>query len=187
MIMNGILCNIASLYEKDGLQVFSTYFKNGTWPWIGNGYLEAVIIAVGMALIGLLVFYVGIGNLSFKWSKVSTWVIVGLAACGLTFAAYDINTGMTPGCGYGLQKTLDEQFKKFTQGLDRETAQYKEYEAAKRSYKTHFKAGVFSVKPVLVLCILSSLLTMVLYAAVSFIRPVRRLFKNKYAQNIPIK
>ena len=186
MIMNGILCSISSGYEKDVLHVFSEYFKHGTWA--GNGYLEAVIIAVGMALIvGLPVFYMGIGNLSFKWSKVSTWVIVGIVAGGLTFAVTDINTGMTPGCSYGLQKTLDEQFKKFTQGLDKETAQYKEYEAAKRSYKTHFKGGVFSVKPVLVLCILSSLLTMVLYAAVSFIRPARRLFKNKYAQNIPIK
>lgn len=185
MILNGILCSIASGYEKDALHVFSEYFKHGTWA--GNGYLEAVIIAVVMALIALLVFYVGIGRISFKWSKVSSWVIVGIAACGLTFTVADINTGMTPKCGYGLQETLEKQFEKIVKGLDRETEQYKYYEKAKREYQKHFKAGVFSVKPVLVLCILSSLLTMVLYAALSFIRPTRRLFKNKYAQNIPIK
>lgn len=183
MIMNGILCAIS--YANDGLHVFSEYFKHGTWA--GNGYLEAVIIAVAMALFGLLVFYVGIGNSSFKWSKVSTWIIVGLAFGGLTFAAADINTGMTPKCGYGLQKVLDDQFKKYTKGLDHDSEQYKELERVKREYQTHFKKGVFNVIPVLMLCVLSSLLTMVLYALVSFIRPTRRLFKNKYAQNIPIK
>lgn len=181
--MNGLFCCI--IYYADVLGVFSTYFKNGTWA--GNGYLEAGLIALGMMALGLIVFYLLIGNLSFRMSRSSTWMIVGIIAGVLTFVLTDINTGIAPGSKYGMQKVLKEQFDKKTRGVDRESAQYKELDKCRKDHLKHFRSGVFHVSPVLQLCVVSTLATLLLYVGLSFMRPVRRGLRNKYAQNIPIK
>lgn len=180
-----LLSSIWGYGKEDILDVFSTYFKTGTWA--GNGFVEAVVIAVALAVFALLIFYPLIGNVSFKLSKLSTWIVVGALAGILSFSVTSINTGLTSGCGYGLQKTLTSQFKKKTSGVDSESAQYKDLEKCKKNHQKHFRKGVFNTTPVFRLSLASSLLTILLYGGLSCVRPVRRILKNQYAQNIPIK
>lgn len=171
--------------KEDLLNVFSTYFKNGTWA--GNGYTEAFLIAIVVSLLALVVFYVGIGNTSFRLSNVYTWVVVGVLAGLLTFGVTSVNTGMTPNCGYGLQETLNQQWRNKSRGLDSESIQYKNLEKCKRDYQKRFKKGVMAVDTVFSLCLVNTIITFLLYFGLSFIRPFRRMLKNKYAQSIPTK
>lgn len=171
--------------KEDLLNVFSAYFKNGTWA--GNGYTEALLIAIIVSLLALVVFYVGIGNTSFRLSNVYTWAIVGVLAGLLTFGVTSVNTGMTPGCGYGLQKTLDQQWRVRSKSIDSESVQYKNLEKCRRDHQKRFKKGVVAVDPVFSLCAVNAIITLLLYLGLSFIRPFRRMLKNKYAQSIPTK
>ena len=180
-----LLSSIWGYGKEDILDVFSTYFKTGTWA--GNGFVEAVIISIACSVCALLVFYPLIGNVSFKLSKLSTWIVVGALAGLMSFSLTSVNTGLTPKCGYGLQNTLKEQFKKKSKGVDHESAQYKDLEKCKKNHQKHFRKGVFNTTPVFRLSLASSLLTILLYGGLSCVRPVRRLLKNQYAQNIPIK
>lgn len=171
-------------YGNDPLNVFDYYFKHGSWA--GNGYLEASIIVFLLAIVCVCVFYYLIGNISFKMTNRGTWIATWVLAVVLTFVVTDLNTGMSSsGRGkYGLQKTLDKQWKIKTEGLDSETSQYKELEKCRRNHQLHFQKGVFSVKPVLRVCIVNSIVMVILFPWFSM---VARKGKTKYAQNIPVK
>ena len=43
-----LLSSIWGYGKEDILDVFSTYFKTGTWA--GNGFVEAVVIAIALAV-----------------------------------------------------------------------------------------------------------------------------------------
>ena len=171
-------------YGNDPLKVFDYYFKYGSWA--GNGYVEALIIVAVLAIVCVCVFYYVIGNTSFKLSNKGTWAATWVIAVLLTFIVTDINTGMSSsGAGkYGLQKALDIQWKKMIVGLDPESSQYKELEKCRRDHLLHFKKGVISVKPVMSLCIVNSIIMVILFPALSL---AARKGPTKYAQNIPIK
>ena len=111
-----------------------------------------------------------------------SWVI----AIILTFAVTDLNTGMSSsGRGkFGLQKALDSQWKAKTENIDSESSQYKELEKCRRNHLLHFKKGVSSVKPVMSVCLVNSILMLILFPVFSL---VARRGPTKYAQNIPIK
>lgn len=171
-------------YGNDSLKVFDYYFKHGTW--LGNGYVEALIIAFAIVLFCVVFFYFVIGNTSFKLSNLWTWGITWIIAIALTFVVTDINTGMSSsGTGkFGLQTALDKQWRKKTDRLDPDSSQYKELAKCRRDHLLHFKKGVFSVKPIMSLCIVNSCLVFLLFPVMSL---VVRKGKTKYAQNIPIK
>ena len=171
-------------YGNDPLKVFDYYFKHGSWA--GNGYVEALIIVALLAVLCVCVFYFVIGNTSFKLSNKGTWAATWIIAVLLTFVVTDINTGRSSSGGgkYGLQTALDKQWKKKTKDIDTESSQYKELEKCRRDHQLHFKKGVFSVKPVLSLCIVNSIIMLILFPVLSL---AARKGPTKYAQNIPIK
>ncbi len=171
-------------YGNDPLKVFDYYFKHGSWA--GNGYVEALIIVVVLAILCVCVFYFVIGNVSFKLSNKGTWIATWIIAVLLTFVVTDINTGMSSSgvAKYGLQKALDKQWKKKISGLDQESSQYKELEKCRREHQLHFRKGVFSVKPVMSLCLVNSIIMVLLFPALSM---AARKGPTNYAQNIPIK
>jgi len=171
-------------YGNDPLKVFDYYFKHGSWA--GNGYVEALIIVAVLAIVCVCIFYFVIGNTSFKLSNKVTWGATWVVAILLTFIVTDINTGMSSsGSGkYGLQKTLDLQWRKKTKDIDTESSQYKELEKCRRNHQLHFKKGVFSVKPVMSLCLVNSCIMLLLFPVLSL---AARKGPTKYAQNIPIK
>lgn len=171
-------------YGNDPLKVFDYYFKHGSWA--GNGYVEALIIVVLLAIVSVCIFYFIIGNTSFKLSNKGTWIATWIIAVLLTFVVTDINTGMSSSGGgkYGLQEALDIQWKTKTEGLDPESSQYKELEKCRRDHQLHFKKGVFSVKPVMSLCLVNSLIMVLLFPGLSM--PARK-GPTKYAQTIPTK
>jgi len=169
-------------YGKDPLKVFDYYFRHGTWG--GNGYLEAGLIALALAIVGIVVFYYVLGRTSFKFStKTSWWVTVAFVGL-LTFCATSYNTGMSKPPKFGLQQALDNQWRKNTISIDPESSQYKEYEKCRRNHILNFQKGVFSVKPVRNLCFGNSIFAMFLFMGLSF--PARK-GPTKYCQNIPIK
>ena len=171
-------------YGHDSLNVFDYYFKHGSWA--GNGYVEALIIVALLIIVCVGVLYYVIGNTSFKYSNKGTWVATWVLAVVLTFVVTDINTGMSSsGSGkYGLQTALDIQWRTKTLGVDPETSQYKELEICRRNHLLHFKKGVFSVKPVMSLCLVNSCFMLILFPVVSL---AARKGPTKYMQTIPIK
>lgn len=171
-------------YGNDPLKVFDYYFKHGSWA--GDGYLEALILVFLLAIICVCIFYYLIGNVSFKFSNKWTWGVTWVIAIFLTFVITDINTGMSSsGSGkYGLQRALDTQWKAKSEGLDKETSQYKELEKCRRNHLLHFKKGVSSVKPVMSLCLVNSIIMLILFPVFSMLA---RRGPTKYAQNIPVK
>ena len=92
-----LLSSIWGYGKEDIVDVFSTDFKTGTWA--GNGFVEAVVIAIALAVFSLFIFYPLIGNVSFKLSKLSTWIVVGVIAGILYFSLTSINSGLSPRCG----------------------------------------------------------------------------------------
>ena len=171
-------------YGNDPLRVFDYYFKHGGWA--GDGYLEALILVFLLAIICVCVFYYLIGNVSFKLSNKGTWIVSWVIAIILTFAVTNLNTGMSSsGSGkYGLQKALDTQWRAKTKKIDPESSQYKELETCRRNHILHFKKGVSSVKPVMSVCLVNSILMLILFPVFSL---VARRGPTKYTQNIPIK
>lgn len=171
-------------YGNDPLKVFDYYFKHGSWA--GDGYLEALIIVFLLAVVCVCAFYYLIGNTSFKMTNKGTWIATWAVAVIITFVVTDINTGIaSSGSGkYGLQKALDVQWRKKTQGIDPETSQYKELEKCRRNHQLHFKKGVSSVKPVMSVCLVNSCIMFLLFPGLSL---VARKGPTKYGQNIPMK
>lgn len=169
-------------YGQDPLRVFDYYFKHGTWA--GNGYVEAGIIAVVLAVVGVAIFYYGIGRVSHKLSTLTTWVVTAVLVALLCFAVTDYNTGMSKPPKYGLQRALDYQWEHKAKSLDSESSQYKELEKCRRNHMLNFKKGVFNVKPVLNLCLGNSIIAMLLFMGLSY--PARK-GPTKYCQNIPFK
>jgi hypothetical protein len=171
-------------YGHDPLKVFEYYFKHGTWG--GDGYIEALIIAVVVVIICVGVFYFVIGNKSFKLSSIYTWLGFWVVSLILTFAITDLNTGMaSSGTGkFGLQSSLDYQWRAKTQNMDAESTIYQEYQECHRNHILHFKKGVLSVKPVWSLCLVNTLIALLFFPLLSI---VARKLPNKYAQNIPFK
>lgn len=171
-------------YGNDPLKVFDYYFKHGSWA--GNGYVEALIIVAALAIVCVCIFYYIIGNTSFKFSNKGTWLATWIIAVLLTFVVTDINTGMSSsGSGkFGLQKALDVQWRKKTIVVDTESSQYNELEKCRRDHQLHFKKGVFSVKPVMSLCLVNSCIMLLLFPVLSL---AARKGPTKYAQNIPVK
>lgn len=169
-------------YDKDPLRVFDYYFRHGTWA--GNGYVEALIIAIVLAIVGVVIFYYGIGRTSHKLSTMTTWAITAVMVGFLCFAVTSYNTGMSKPPKYGLQKALDYQWEHKAKSLDSESSQYKELEKCRRNHTLNFKKGVFNVKPVFNLCLENSIIAMLLFIGLSF--PARK-GPSKYCQNIPLK
>lgn len=135
--------------KHDSLGVLRTYFEKE------GGFTNAFLLAVGIAAVCALVYYI-IAKVVFKWPSLLTWVLTAVLCCGATFAATGMQTGVhatktTKGKTLGkLPSVLDKQVKNKMIGASEE--QKTAYAAKKQAYIKEFNKPYLTSRPVNYLC-----------------------------------
>lgn len=145
------LVTSSKLYS-DKLGVYKEYFVNN------GGFTSAFLIAVGVAFIVALLYYVGC-RMSFSWARTSTWVITFIVAGAISYGATGIATGISSKRG-ALPQTVERMYKKkiSVPGADKTVL-----DKAKQDIKREQNKGMFGCNPVNRLCWTNFILTLIFF------------------------
>lgn len=162
--------------SKNSLEVYQIYFEKG------QGFLIALAIAVIVALLVAMIFYLGFGKKSLKMCSNKVWVGSLVVCLLLAFAGTYYSTGVTSMSSktgpWGIAKVLNEKQKK----ISKDDAQK---QSDLRNMKKAFEKPLTKSAPIRALCIENTLLSGILFLLFSWYLRRRMLSVTNFAQPYP--
>ena len=112
-----------------------------------GGFTSAFILAIGLAFLFALIYYV-VAHMSFKWPSIVTWLVSLVVCMCVTFFATGMQTGIHSNGAF--PHVVEKQFKKRTAELT--VDEKAPLEAQQAKLKNQFKKSYFGSSPVNRLC-----------------------------------
>lgn len=143
-------------FINDRLRVYNQFFN------LENHFLHAFLIALGVALLFAVIYYLLIGFRLKKLATLAVWFVMLALSAVTSFTATGISSGLKSKSKHSLNMILEDKFKKQAVKEDctkQECTIYPQY----KQMHDKFRKGMFHVKPVLNLALTNMLLSVLFF------------------------
>lgn len=143
-------------FVNDRMRVFNQFFN------LENHFLHAFLIALGIALLFAVLYYLLIGFRGKKMATLAVWFVMMALTAVVSFTVTGITTGLKSKAKHSLNMILEDKLYQQSRKEDctkNECTIYPQY----KQMHDKFKKGMFYVKPVLNLALTNMLLSILFF------------------------